>query len=289
MAETNSKTDEQVIDLPELMSVVPGDAPDTFVGQPESYGALGIYGGHFIGQALAAGLETVEEEKLTQSLHAYFLNPGNPGLPIQYAVTRLKEGRGTDIRSIIASQDGKQVFQMTASFKMREGGDKRQKLMPSIAAPEELQKQHDEGKPQFRLPMMVADRATLLLAVDSFVPAEFVPGREPVIQLWMKSNQERTLTDRQHQCVLAFLSDGPLMFNSVLPHGIPFKTHRLTSLDHSAWFHDECDTADWMLYDQRSTAAADGRGMNEGEVFAADGRLIMTCAQESMLRAMGER
>jgi len=36
------------IDLPRLMSVQPLETVDTFVGQPESYGLLGIYGGHFV-------------------------------------------------------------------------------------------------------------------------------------------------------------------------------------------------------------------------------------------------
>ena len=36
------------IDLPRLMTVEPLETADTFVGQSESYGLLGIYGGHFI-------------------------------------------------------------------------------------------------------------------------------------------------------------------------------------------------------------------------------------------------
>ena len=139
---------------------------------------------------------------------------------------------------------------------------------------------------QFRPPLMVADRATMLLISDHFVMPEFVPGREPELQMWMKSNHQRELTQRENQCVLAFLSDGPLMFNSALPHGIPFATHRMTSLDHSVWFHHPCETAQWMLFDQRSIAAADGRGMNEGEIFDSQGRLVMICMQESMLKRM---
>ena len=72
---------------------------------------------------------------------------------------------------------------------------------------------------------------------------------------------------------MAYLSDGPLMFNSVLPHGIPFQSHRLTSLDQSAWFHRDADPFEWMIFDQRSTAAAAGRGMNEGQIYGQDGRL----------------
>ena len=91
------------------------------------------------------------------------------------------------------------------------------------------------------------------------------------------------LTERRRQIVLAFLSDGTLMFNAALAHGIPFETHRLTSLDQSVWFHRDTDPSRWMLFDQRSTAAADGRGMNEGEFYDADGKIVMTCAQEATL------
>ena len=98
-----------------------------------------------------------------------------------------------------------------------------------------------------------------------------------------------SLTPRERQIVMAYLSDGPLMFNSVLPHGVPFQSHRLTSLDQSAWFHRDADPFEWMIFDQRSTAATAGRGMNEGQIYSQDGRLLMTCAQESMLRTIVQK
>lgn len=84
--------------------------------------------------------------------------------------------------------------------------------------------------------------------------------------------------------VLAFLSDGTLMFNSVLPHGLPFQTHRLTSMDHAAWFHRGCDVTQWMLFDQHSSAAADGRGLNHGNLFDCNGKLVLSASQESLLK-----
>ena len=102
--------------------------------------------------------------------------------------------------------------------------------------------------------------------------------------MWIRSPADRPLTDRESQLVLAYLSDGTLMFNSVIPHGLPFQSHRLTSIDHAAWFHRACNVTDWMLFDQHSSAAADGRGMNHGSLYDRDGRLVMTLAQESMLR-----
>lgn len=92
--------------LAQLMSVEPIESADEFVGRPESYGYIGIYGGHFLGQALAAGLATVPEPKLAHSMHCYFLRPGDPETPIHYRVTRLREGRSSDVRNVVGSQNG---------------------------------------------------------------------------------------------------------------------------------------------------------------------------------------
>lgn len=277
------------LNLPELMSVAATEAADVFVGQPESYGRLGIYGGHFLGQALAAGFQTVEAPKVAQSFHAYFLNPGDPEAEIIYRVTRLKEGRGADMRAISAEQNGRAAFHMIASYKLPEEGDEHQPEMPVVPSPEAVQAKLDAAGKQFQPPMMNKDRATLLLISESFVPNDFKPGREPRLQTWMKSNHEGALSPRAAQCALAFLSDGTLMFNSVVPYGVPFATHRLTSLDHSVWFHRTCDVSEWMLFDQESTAAADGRGMNEGRIYDPSGKLIATVAQDSMLRRMPQQ
>lgn len=274
------------VDLAKLMSVSATAQPDVFVGAPESYGRLGIYGGHFLGQALAAALATVEEPRVAQSFHAYFLNPGDPEAEIIYRVTRLKEGRGADMRAISAEQNGRAAFHMIASCKLPEEGDVHQPTMPEVPTAEEMIERLAKLGKQFSPPMMVKNRATLMMISDSFAPDKFVPGRDPCLQTWMKSNHHGELSQREQQCVLAFLSDGTLMFNSVVPHGIPFATHRLTSLDHSVWFHRPCDTGQWLFYDQESSAAADGRGMNEGRVYDQAGNLIMTAAQDSMLRKM---
>ncbi|MFT5014800.1 MAG: acyl-CoA thioesterase-2 [Patiriisocius sp.] len=274
------------LNLPELMSVEATEAPDVFVGKAEPYGRLGIYGGHFLGQALAAGFRTVEEPKVAQSFHAYFLNPGDPEADIIYRVSRLKEGRGADMRSISAEQNGRASFHMIASYKIPEEGDEHQPVMPDVISPEALEEKLAAAGRQFQPPMMNKNRATLMQITESFVPDEFKPGREPNLQTWMKSNHEGEVSARAAQCALAFLSDGTLMFNSVVPYGIPFATHRLTSLDHSVWFHRACDVGDWLMFDQASTAAADGRGMNEGRIYDRSGKLIATAAQDSMLRRM---
>lgn len=271
--------------LERLMTVAPTDRTGIFVGQPENYKGIGIYGGHLLGQALAAGLETVDEPKLAASFHAYFLKAGNPKLPLIYEVASLRDGARSDARSITALQDGERVFHMIASFKLPEEGEIHQKQMPQvITAPEIIQERDESGEERFPYPMMQGARIEMEFAGPSF--REFVPDREDGLRLWLRKIGNADLSEREKQTVLAFLSDATLMFNSGLSYGLPFQSHRMTSLDQSAWFHGSCNPCDWMLYDQRSVAAADGRGLNEGELYSADGKLIMSGAQESMLRRM---
>ena len=53
----------QLPSLVELMQVSPTDDADVFAAKTETYGPVGIYGGHFLGQAMAAGLATVDEQQ----------------------------------------------------------------------------------------------------------------------------------------------------------------------------------------------------------------------------------
>jgi len=271
------------LSLIELMTVQPSKDPSVFIGRANPYGMMGIYGGHFLGQGLAAGLATVDEPKLAHSFHAYFLRRGDPEVPIEYRVTVLRNGRGSDARAISAWQHDAEVFHMIASFKMAEQGHEHQPTAPAVLLAEDLVAAREaRNEEKFPFPPAQNDWTEMEWASPTF--REFIPGREAALRVWMRVPDGGALSERERQIVLAFLSDGPLMFNSVVPYGVAMETHWATSLDQSVWFHRPTDPSQWMLYDQRSTAAADGRGMNEGEIYTAEGTLIMTSAQESMLR-----
>jgi acyl-CoA thioesterase-2 len=50
------------------------------------------------------------------------------------------------------------------------------------------------------------------------------------------------------------------------------------------WFHRPVRADEWMLYVQDSPSASGARGFNRGSVFARDGRLIASVAQEGLIR-----
>jgi acyl-CoA thioesterase II len=260
-----------------------GGAVAHFTGAGRDYGPLRIYGGHLLGQALAAAFATVPEPKLAHSLHAYFVTTGAPSAPIGYRVERLRDGRGYTTRSVTAVQGEQTLMIMTASFKLPEPGDEHQPSMPTVMAVEEcVRRRLLAGRPRMELPFS-AGFGVELEPVDDWTPRA-VAGGPPAITLWMRAQVSADAGARARQCALAYLSDGSLLFNAIRPHGTAFVSHRATTLDHSLWFHHDADPGGWLLYDQQGPVAADSRGLNFGRIYRPDGRLAASAAQEGMMR-----
>ena len=85
---------------------------------------------------MAAG-RTVEHGRV-HSLHAYFLRPGDPNVPILYEVDRIRDGRSFTTRRVVAIQHGRAIFNMSASFHVDEQGLDHQFPMPDVPDPETL-------------------------------------------------------------------------------------------------------------------------------------------------------
>src|SRR5213593_1877013 len=97
-----------------------------------------VFGGQVAGQALVAAGRTVDTDRHVHSLHAYFLRPGDPAVPIIYDVDRIRDGRSFTTRRVIAIQHGEAIFNLSASFHTPESGLDHQMPMPDVPAPEAL-------------------------------------------------------------------------------------------------------------------------------------------------------
>ena len=97
-----------------------------------------VFGGQVAGQALVAAGRTVEDDKRVHSLHAYFLRPGDPRVPILYEVDRIRDGRSFTTRRVVAIQHGRAIFNLAASFQIDESGPEHQTPMPDVPDPESL-------------------------------------------------------------------------------------------------------------------------------------------------------
>lgn len=277
-------TGDGMIHLDRRVQVQPADLlPDTYRGAGYDYRPLGIYGGHLLGQGLAAAFHTVPEPKLAHSLHAHFLKTGQPNAAIGYSVERLRDGRSYTTRLVRAVQGEQTLMLMTASFKLAEPGDEHQPPMPEVRSAAALERRRKAaGQPPLVMPFSGVCGVEL-------VPTEgrqpFAgPAERPALALWMRAALSAGASPRARQCALAYLSDGTLMFNALRPHGTAFHSHRATSLDHAVWFHRDVDPGEWLLFDQTGPVAADSRGLNHGSIFDPRGRLVASVAQESMMR-----
>ncbi|MGZ6791628.1 MAG: acyl-CoA thioesterase, partial [Mycobacteriales bacterium] len=111
---------------------------DIFRGRQPELSVQRVFGGQVAGQALVAAGRTVPEDRPVHSLHAYFLRPGDPAVPIVYEVDRIRDGRSFTTRRVVAVQHGKPIFNLSASFQVAEEGLEHAVPMPSVPEPESL-------------------------------------------------------------------------------------------------------------------------------------------------------
>ena len=265
---------------------------DLFRGQSTGSGWTRVYGGQVVGQALMAASKTVKPDRLAHSLHAYFLRPGDPLAPIVYRVERDRDGQSFTTRRVVAIQHGRPIFNMAASFQRVEVGFEHAAELPRVTGPETLASEYE-------LLRRVADQIpepqrSLWLSRDrpfEFRPVEPVdairPGKHlPVSHNWFRPAAPVPADPVLARCLLAYASDMTLLDTCLMPHGIAWSDPALqvASLDHALWFHAEPVFDDWLLYAQDSPAAGGGRGLNRGLIFARDGTLVATAAQEGLIR-----
>src|ERR1019366_10147910 len=112
---------------------------DIFRGRSPDDRRQRVFGGQVAGQALVAAGRTVPPDRPVHSLHAYFIRPGAPAVPIVYTVDRVRDGRSFTTRRVSAIQHGKIIFTLSASFHHAEPGAEHADPMPAAPAPEAVE------------------------------------------------------------------------------------------------------------------------------------------------------
>lgn len=263
-----------------------------FRGQSQELGWGRVFGGQVLGQALSAAVQTVPQDRIAHSIHAYFLRPGDPSRPIVYDVDRIRDGSSFTTRRVVAIQNGEPILNLAASFHIAENGFEHQDAMPDVPPPESLDtEQVRMASYASRLPRglrerAVAERPFELRPVDEpddpFVPAPRPPSR----MVWFKTVARLPDDAALHRYLLAYASDYSFVTTSLRPHGVTWLTPgmQVASLDHIMWFHQDFRVDEWLLHVIDSPAAHGARGLVRGRVFTRDGRLVASTAQEGLIR-----
>jgi acyl-CoA thioesterase-2 len=252
-----------------------------------------VFGGQVIGQALVAASRTVDDvaQRPPHSLHAYFLLPGDPKVPIIYEVDRIRDGKSFATRRVVAIQHGQAIFSMGVSFHADEPGLSHHAKMPDVPKPDELPNETEIRERV--LPLMpdpvrrYYERARPIelrvVEFDRYLGKAIENGR---FHVWIRATGRLPDDPAIHQCVLAYASDMTLLDTALIPHGrsVFDKTIMAASLDHALWLHRPCRADEWLLYAQDSPSLAGARGFSRGLIFASDGTLVASVAQEGLLR-----
>ncbi|MBB4351013.1 MULTISPECIES: acyl-CoA thioesterase II [Rhizobiaceae] len=250
-----------------------------------------VFGGQVIAQALVAAQRTVDADRFVHSLHAYFVRPGDPSVPIVYQVERLRDGGSFATRQVQAIQHGRAIFTLSSSFQRDEEGYEHQIALPDVPAPEELM---DEA--EFKRIFLPKAPEAIRRYWERPRPIELRPTSlkhyltteklEPLQDVWVRTVGDVPGDRGLQAAILAYLSDMTLLDASLYPHGTSVFDPRLqaASLDHAMWFHRPIRFDEWLLYSQDSPSASGGRGMTRGSLYTRSGVLVASVAQEGLIR-----
>jgi acyl-CoA thioesterase-2 len=279
---------QELVDLLRLETI----GVNRFRGHCQDLGFKNLFGGQVLGQSLSAASQTLPAgEWAPHSLHAYFLRPGNVVDSIEFEVDCVRNGRSFAMRQITASQNGKAILTMMASFQHPEEGFEHQDKMPEVQGPEglasqlELTRMFKDKFPERLRDIYTADKPIEIRAIDPiniFAPKK----QEPIKYVWMKTDAPLADNAMLHAHVLTYATDFNLIGTSMMPHGVSFaqRDMQVASLDHAIWFHRAIKFDDWLLYALDSPSASSGRGFCRGKIFNQQGGLVASVAQEGLIR-----
>jgi acyl-CoA thioesterase II len=288
-----SKALDDLVDLLDLEQI----EVNIFRGRSPDENRQRVFGGQVAGQALVAAGRTVPADRPVHSLHAYFIRPGDPAVPLVYTVDRVRDGRSFTTRRVSCIQHGKTIFTLSASFHHEEPGPQHATAMPDVPPPdslppnvERLEKILGPLDPRF-------ERMVRRNPVDIRVPgpltmeAQQDPAlRTAINNVWLRVDGDLPDDPLLHVCLMTYASDMTLLDSVLLAHGLSWLDGRTSgaSLDHAMWFHRPFRADRWLLYAQESPVAYGARGLARGEVFTADGDLVVSVVQEGLIRTKPE-
>jgi acyl-CoA thioesterase-2 len=259
--------------LVEILTLHP-KGENRFLAPTPGEGPPRLFGGQVASQAVRAATLTVAPERLIHSLHAYFVRPGRPGVPLELTVDRTRDGRSFTTRRVTASQDGEAIFLLDASFHIAERGDEWQRdPLPDAPLPDEIGDNLPPGMSFFRMSN----------------PFEIRPVRRgegfPLHPCWVRLREPIPDDPALHASALTYVSDLAVIGSVRAPgSGMPWGG---ASLDHAVWFHRPPRVDQWLLFSVDPVVNFGARGLARGTFHTADGVLVASLAQEALLRPSG--
>ena len=243
-----------------------------------------------IAQAMAAAATTVGD-KPPHSLHAYFVQSGDPDHPLDIVVDRVRDGRSMAARRVTVEQGGETLLIAMVSFHDNPTEPEFAERAPQGVDPDELPRLQDwvESAAPERI-----ERARTWIsrppALDMRIaePTCFFGGPRATSPRthWMRLPRNIGDDPVLHSVLLAYSSDYLLLDIALRGHPEPVTIESSTafSLDHSMWLHRPVRFDRWHSHTAELVAVSGHRGLVRGSIHDIDGHLVANTTQEVLIR-----
>ena len=236
-----------------------------------------VMGGQLLGQLILAAT-AAQPGKQVRSLQTIFARAGSVTAPVELDVATLHSGRTLGTLSVTARQ-GERL--LAPGLALLDAGEpdviRHQPQMPDVP--------DADAVPPTQ--MMVEEGTELRIVGDVDIRATAVTGPAELL-VWSRFDAD-SADQAVHQALLSWWTDPLLIGATMRPHEgfgqkLAHETLSTGVLTHTITFHEEVDASQWHLFTNESVHAGHGRTYGTGNVFARDGRLVASFAQESMIR-----
>lgn len=279
--------------LQEILDILNVEQIEQNLYRGRNHNSEHVFGGQVLAQALTSAYRTVNPDHQLHSMHAYFLRAGDWQAPILYEVDPIRDGRSFSTRRVAAIQHGRAIFSLSCSWQKQEGGVEHSQPMPDVPPPEFLRGDLEAYRALAKTNPDVARFSFRFEAIDSRQVERILMGdpveHPPYKHTWLRARDPLPDDQEIHLGLLAYMSDLDFMSTSMLPHGRDTlrENMRGASLDHSLWFHRPFRADEWLLFAKESPNASGARGFVRGHFFNQAGELVVTAAQECLIRPIG--
>lgn len=251
---------------------------------PATHAFNRVFGGQLFAQMLVAAGKTTTDDRNVHSMHAYFLRPGDQRIPIDFEVVRGLDGRSLSNRRVVATQNGKEICNLGASFAVGGDGPEFQEWRPTAPTPDMLP-QHPDLVDQYGEVMSYT-------AADGAIEFRFESGIgdvNPMSQakwhVWCRLIGPAPESQILNSALVAFLTDIFLLETTLRQHEIGWLDDvDFATIDFSMWFHDDFRLNGWHLLSFGAAMARAGRSLSYGELFNTDQAALASMTQEGVTR-----
>lgn len=257
--------------------------PDRFVATQMDNPAHHIVGGHIAGQALMSASRTVAADRTPHSMHVYLLRAGDARRPVDFEVTRLRDGGVLSSRRVLARQDDQVLLEAIASFTAPLDNFEHQQQIPDVPSPESLPSVQEQltGYADEHRGHWVRPQPFDLRYVDP--PPRLaldLPDPSPRIRLWWRPAEPVPADPILNSCLLTYVTGTTLLETAMVVRRTTPLTSFSALIDHAVWFHRPADLTDWVLSDAVAPSGVHGRGLATATMYNRSGALVCTATQE---------